>query len=195
MQERRLIALDFDGVLTANHTDWQGYTEIPDSPNDGAIIWLKGLLLDARFDVVIHSCRGNKPEGVAAIMAWLHRHGLERSLIDRISFSSNKPHAKVFLDDHAIQFRGVWPSYDELARFTPWRPKTPPETRRPPVDVNYCEAETEAEAAEIWEKEHRCLTCLHAPVCAVATAIKQIAMLTAVTRCVGYLESFMSELD
>lgn len=195
MQERQLIALNFDGVLTVGRTDWQSYTLVPDPPNEGAITWLQGLLLDTRFDVVIHSCRGNKPEGVAAMMAWLHKHGLERVLIDQISFSSNKPKAKVYLDGHAMQFRGTWPTYDELARFKPWRPKSTPESRPKPTDVNYSEAETEAEMGEIWRSEHRCLTCLHGPVCAIAAAAKQADLMTAVSRCMGYFESFMPDIE
>jgi hypothetical protein len=195
MQDRRLIAVDFDGVLSRNLSPWIDHSTISDEPNTGAISWLTGLLLDTRFDVCVHSCRGSKPEGVAAIMAWLVRFGLDRQLLDRITFSQKKPNARVFIDDRAIQFRGVWPTYDELANFTPWHPKTAHERRAVLTDVNYCEAASEGEIAEIWEREHRCLSCLHGAVCAVAQAIKQIEMAPAVTRCLGYTESFMPDLE
>lgn len=195
MQERRIIAIDFDGVLCKNLTSWAGHAVISDGPNDGAIYWFRGLLIDSRFEVFIHSLRCNKPEGVAAIMAWLVQNGIEKQLVDLVTFARQKPPAAVFLDDRAIQFRGDFPTYNELAKFVPWSPKSSAQGRRNLGDVNYSDTASEGEAEAIWRDEHRCLTCLHAPLCVVALATKQTGMLSAITRCVGHTESYLPEID
>jgi hypothetical protein len=192
---RKIISLDFDGVLHKFNSPWESHEKIVDSPNTGAIEWLHGLLQDTRFSVCIHSSRCNKPEGIAAMMKWLVRYGLPRSLLDKIEFAERKPPSHVLIDDRAIQFRGSWPSYDEIANFKPWHAKLTPERRPSTNNINYDETESEGEAALIWQREHRCLTCLHAPVCAVAVAIKQLNVFTAVSRCVGHIESFMPEIE
>lgn len=39
-------------------------------------------------------------------------------------FSAQKPPAWLTIDDRAMQFNGVFPSYDKVAEFIPWNKKT-----------------------------------------------------------------------
>jgi len=189
MQRRRIISLDFDGVLNSYKTGWEGHATISDAPVPGAIAWLTGLLLDKRFDVHMHSSRCTRPEGIAAMMRWFVKYGLPNDLLDKLTFAEKKPPASVTIDDRAIQFRGVFPSYDELARFAPWNRQTDSQTAEKKNDVDYSMAKSPEEATAIWELEHRCLSCLHGQVCAVSVGIQSTDALIAVTKCTNYIES------
>ena len=98
----KTVCIDFDGVIHSYRSGWKGVENIPDPPIHGvreAIAHLR-----KRYRVVVHSARGNTPEGCAAIRRWLAKHNIE---VDDVS--ETKPPAFVYVDDRAIQFNGNWP--------------------------------------------------------------------------------------
>jgi predicted phosphatase len=52
---------------------------------------------------------------------WLRVHGLEKQRINKISITSKKPPAVVYLDDRAILFTGKFPSPEEIKNFKTWQ--------------------------------------------------------------------------
>lgn len=127
---KKLISVDFDGVLNSYVSGWQGADQCPDDPVPGAMAFLADLVDDARFDAVIYSSRCASDEGVAAIRAWLDRHLVAelgehagRYVGNRIRVALSKPPAFVAIDDRAITFDGKWPGLDEIDGFVPWNKK------------------------------------------------------------------------
>ena len=47
-------------------------------------------------------------------------HGLDGEYIERLEFPKEKPIAKVYIDDRAWEFRGAFPSTEEIRGFLPW---------------------------------------------------------------------------
>jgi hypothetical protein len=122
------ISLDFDGVLCNTLSPWEGSHVIPDGPVEGALEFLRALLRSGK-KACIFSCRnwdtdapeGHEQRGIDAMKAWLEEQGLERSLVRKLGFPLNKPIARVYLDDRAYRFEGVFPTEDQLlAADTPW---------------------------------------------------------------------------
>jgi hypothetical protein len=68
---KKSICLDFDGVLHSYTSGWQGATNIPDKPVDGALHFLFNAIL--KFDVYIYSSRSHKFGGRTAMKKWLTR--------------------------------------------------------------------------------------------------------------------------
>jgi hypothetical protein len=128
-----VLCLDFDGVLHSYVSGWKGARNIPDSPVDGAIDWLRSLLgcpdnegigpryLD--FKVCIFSSRGRYWGGRRAMKKWLRKWGITKYELELIDFPLFKPPAFVILDDRAISFNGVFPEPKELLQFRPWNKK------------------------------------------------------------------------
>lgn len=119
LTRKKLLAIDFDGVVNSYTSGWQGATLIPDLPTTGAIDFLRAAA--KRFNVVIFSSRSAHDGGIAAMKGWLNYHGLPWEWIDDyLTFPTDKPPAHVSIDDRAIQFSGRWPSLDEIDSFQPW---------------------------------------------------------------------------
>lgn len=70
---RYTVAVDCDGVIHSYSSGWQGADLLPDPPVPGAIDWLNEII--EKFDVVIHTTRGDQPGGNAAVLAYLREHG------------------------------------------------------------------------------------------------------------------------
>ena len=136
---KRLIALDFDGVLHAYTSPWTDAATISDGPTPGAMAFLRSLVEDDRFDVVIVSSRCKEPAGVQATRDWLAIYftsagtddveGTEEKivasvmlgrLLKKIQIVSYRPPAHITIDDRAMRFEGQWPDLDRLAAFRPW---------------------------------------------------------------------------
>ncbi|GGD87350.1 hypothetical protein GCM10011390_02580 [Aureimonas endophytica] len=124
---RKLVALDFDGVLHGYESGWKGASTIPDRPVPGAMEFLKALHDDGRFRTVVVSSRLKDFDGLEAVRRWLEgeldaafgaREGTEIFL--SLDFSKVRPPAHVTIDDRGIQFTGVWPDLDAIAAFNPW---------------------------------------------------------------------------
>ena len=71
---RRLIAIDFDGVLHSYTSPWTDAATISDPPTPGAMAFLRTLVDDDRFSICIVSSRCSQGGGSDAIRAWLERH-------------------------------------------------------------------------------------------------------------------------
>ncbi len=119
---KKLIALDFDGVLYSFTSGWQGTTNLPDPPVKGAIEWLLNLVGTMDFKVVIFSCRNKSYWGRRAIRKWLIEYGYPKEYLRLLKFPSRKP-AGLLIDDRTICFTGRFPTREELRNFTPWHGK------------------------------------------------------------------------
>lgn len=111
-----ILCLDFDGVLHSYTSGWKGADVIPDPPVPGAIEFMGAAL--HHFDVVIFSSRSHQPGGIEAMKNWLHLHA--GAHLDAVRFVTEKPAARVSLDDRALTFTGIWPSMNQLLAFKPW---------------------------------------------------------------------------
>jgi len=130
-----ILSIDFDGVLHSYKSGWQGAGNIPDPPVDGAIPWLRSLLSDPEcvcamapryldFDVRIFSSRSRFIGGRRAIKKWLLKEfeaiGEPGQCVELLKFPLWKPPSFLHIDDRAWQFRGCFPSVDEMKAFRPW---------------------------------------------------------------------------
>lgn len=116
-QEKKVILVDFDGVINSYKSGFDLYN-IPDEPLPGAFrtlrYWCK------TYDVRIFSARCNSTEGIRVMKEWFKRYGGEDLLKD-ITFEPGKPSCHAIIDDRAIQFDGSFIEADgELLDFEPW---------------------------------------------------------------------------
>lgn len=146
---KKLISIDFDGVLNSYVSGWTGAADCLDAPVPGAMKFLADLVADDRFDAVVYSSRCASEEGVAAIRQWLDRHLVEalgehagRYVGNRVRVASSKPPAFVSLDDRVICFDGTWPTLDAVAAFVPWN-KKPAGSEYSFDDMNFWKSEKE----------------------------------------------------
>ncbi len=96
------VALDFDGVIHAYISGWQGMTVIPDKPVIGVKQALEILKLEG-YKVIIYSTRGSTPQGRKAMQKWLKKWRIK---VDGIV--TEKPPCVCYVDDRAILFNGNW---------------------------------------------------------------------------------------
>lgn len=123
MTERKpILCLDFDGVIHSYKSGWKGAQVIPDPPVKGALEFLKEA--SEHFHIYIHSSRSHQPGGICAMQLWLsvklEEAGLMGDWAKAIIFPTEKPPAKVTIDDRALTFTGVWPTINDLKDFKPW---------------------------------------------------------------------------
>lgn len=124
--KEKTLCVDFDGVIHAYSSGWQGVDVIPDGPVPGAINWLYWAV--KHYAVCVYSSRSKDPKGVlamhAAIRLWAHEAELTADqvsvLIGRLTFPTQKPPAWLTIDDRAICFRGEWPTAEQIDNFKPW---------------------------------------------------------------------------
>ena len=72
---KRIICLDFDGVIHSYTSGWQGAAVIPDPPVDGALDFIFEAV--RKFDVAILSSRSKHLRGRWAMKRWLYEHFTE----------------------------------------------------------------------------------------------------------------------
>lgn len=128
--KKKIIAVDFDGVLHSFSSGWQGARTISDLPTDGAVEWLKHLIRrphlpvrccpEYHIKVVIYSARLYHWGGKRAIKKWLWLWGLTKQEISMLGFVRQKPVCQFILDDRVVCFRGKFPSDHEIINFRPW---------------------------------------------------------------------------
>ena len=127
-----ILCVDFDGVLHAYDSGWQGADVVADGPVVGAIPWL--LAATQYFDVQIYSSRSSQPGGVEAmrnaLCAWEQDHfnGMAPGcIVPLLSFPATKPAAFLTIDDRAVCFDGDFAALNpaELAAFKPWNKRLP----------------------------------------------------------------------
>lgn len=122
---KKIILVDFDGVIHSYISGWKGIDVIADPPVDGAIDWLARMSKTGRFEICIYSSRSKEISGVNAMRQWLMDNGMASSEVACIGFPTEKPPAWLTIDDRAMQFNGVFPSADEMNDFKPWYKRQP----------------------------------------------------------------------
>ena len=118
MDDKKVIAVDFDGVLHSFKSGWTGACDIIDPPTDGAIAWLIKLVYS--YDVVIFSARNENADAICAMKRWLFKYGMLWMDIDKIDFPTKKPSCHILIDDRCFCFKEQFPTLDELDSFVPW---------------------------------------------------------------------------
>ena len=124
MSRKPIICLDFDGVVHSYISGWQGATNIPDPPVEGAIEFMAAALREG-YDVVIHSSRARYWGGISAMRQWLKQvsgmmwYDTMDVGIEMVRFVRWKPPAIVTIDDRAIRFTGKFPTPKEAATLLP----------------------------------------------------------------------------
>lgn len=69
---KRILCLDFDGVLHSYSSGWKGASVIPDPPTPNALQFL--IMALERFEVHILSSRSHQWGGKRAMKEWLRQH-------------------------------------------------------------------------------------------------------------------------
>ena len=96
MAKKRVICIDFDGVVHAATSQYRGPGIVADGPTADAELALG--MISREFTVVIHSARANSSVGKAAIAKAMKEWDLP---YDRIEA---KPGADYYIDDRAVRF-------------------------------------------------------------------------------------------
>jgi len=131
---KKILALDFDGVIHSYTPGWQGPRTIPDPPVPFAINWITrfmmthcgifedytGLGKDGDWELNIFSSRARHIGGRRAMKKYLVKHGLPQTLLDNIKIPRTKPPAQILIDDRAMQFTGEFPAFETITDFVPW---------------------------------------------------------------------------
>jgi hypothetical protein len=104
-QEKKVIAIDFDGVIHKNSKGFYDGT-IYDDPLDGSIDAIKNL--SENYEIVIFSCKAlpDRPlienkTGITLIQEWLKKHGIFQCVKD---VTWEKPRAFLYIDDKGYRF-------------------------------------------------------------------------------------------
>lgn len=120
---KKIICIDFDGVLHSYESGWKGADVVADRPVLGAIAWLSRIAHEDGFKAAIYSARSSQDGGIDAMKTRLFMNGLSNDTMDLIDFPTQKPHAFLTIDDRCIQFTGEFPDFDEINNFKPWNKK------------------------------------------------------------------------
>ena len=129
MTHKRILCLDFDGVIHSYESGWQGAGIIPDGPVPNAIEFVVNAV--EWFNVCIYSTRSSQDGGIQAMQHWLLEQvqatyagwtlkDLIRFVYADIKWPTYKPSAFVTIDDRALTFTGTFPTPQELDAFKPW---------------------------------------------------------------------------
>lgn len=136
---KKILVVDFDGVIHSYTSGWISATFIPDPPVPGAMEWLWEM--SKEFNLQIYSSRSGQEGGIAAMSTYVRYWAMKElsndeseykanALINRIvndpaAWPMTKPPGFVTLDDRVICFQGPhsWPTLDELNSFKPWNKK------------------------------------------------------------------------
>lgn len=130
-EERKSVAVDFDGVIHQWDGEWSGHHVISGEPISGAIEWLYTLL--QTYDIFIFTTRAETFRGRMAIRLWLRKHtpdyrwqdwyddkGPTRGL-RHIRATDRKRRALMYVDDRAFRFTGDnYPSANRVRGMRPW---------------------------------------------------------------------------
>lgn len=115
------IGLDFDGTLCKHFTgEWKGDLVIEEGPNNGAIEFLTELVKDSSFKVYILSSRCKNSGFRDVFMKWLVDNGFDKTLLNKIYVTANKPPLHLYIDDRVYIFQGKWPSLEMIKSFKPF---------------------------------------------------------------------------
>ena len=120
MGHKKIICVDFDGVLHKYTSPWESHEIISDGPVPEALNWIRKMMDDGRFEIHIYSSRSRFPTGLEAMKMWFDEQGLEDNYRDQLKFSATKPAAFMTIDDRAFCFEGTFPDPDWIDSFKPW---------------------------------------------------------------------------
>jgi len=130
MAKKLILCLDFDGVIHAYTSGFQGIDTVGDPPTEGALNFLREA--NKHFVICIYSTRSAYKEGRFAMQKWLSDAFVKETgqlspgdldLLYEIQWPTAKPPAHISIDDRAIQFTGEWPDPKALLKFKPWNQK------------------------------------------------------------------------
>lgn len=115
---RRILCLDFDGVIHDYKNGWQGgviYGEL----TPGFLEWAECAA--PLFELVVYSSRSKDPAGIEMMKIWLKSKGWDETKV-RLQFAHEKPAAFLTIDDRALTFNGDWDHLNPvwLVTFQPW---------------------------------------------------------------------------
>ena len=116
--DRKRIAIDFDGVIHSYVSGWKGSVVIPDPPVPGAFEFLEEAL--KHYNVVIHSTRAMGKEEADAMQEWMLSHGCPKEVVEKIWITNRKVKAMVYIDDRGWRFEGIFPTMEELGALKKW---------------------------------------------------------------------------
>lgn len=117
MSYRKIICVDFDGVLHSYKSGWKGVDVVADPPVEGALAWLSQLCNDPDLQVMVYSSRSKAASGIYAMQRWLEKYGFDST---RVEFPTEKPVAFLTIDDRAWLFTGTFPALEEIHSFKSW---------------------------------------------------------------------------
>lgn len=104
-QEKRIIAIDFDGVIHKNSKGFYDGT-VYDDPIEGSLEALEEI--SKNYEIVIFSCKAlqdrplvNEKTGIQLIEEWLEKHEVMK-YVKEVTFK--KPRAALYIDDKGYRF-------------------------------------------------------------------------------------------
>lgn len=146
-KDKKILCIDFDGVLHSYVSGWQGPRLIPDPPVEGAMEWLYMKTHNDEYELHIFSSRSRYLGAKRAMKNWI-RDNIERYLynaqpefkaechfddkktmarwlaekaVKQMKFPTRKPAAYLTIDDRAICFDGNFNGLNvNIERFKPW---------------------------------------------------------------------------
>jgi hypothetical protein len=120
---KKVIAVDFDGVINSYTSGWKGPTET-DEPVLSAAESLH-TLYQRGYKIIIFSTRANTSEGADTIREYLRNHAENNEFAEAVEITDKKPIADVYIDDRAISFTGDWEeTLKQIEEFKPWTEKS-----------------------------------------------------------------------
>jgi len=116
MKKAWRLAIDFDGVINSYTSGFKPGDDswLPDPPTEGAKRFIEEAL-ECFEEVLIISTRARSIAGVTAIHEWMRKYDLPS-----LNLFYEKLPASVYLDDRAVNFRGIFPHAKMLAEFNSW---------------------------------------------------------------------------
>jgi hypothetical protein len=139
---KRILCLDFDGVIHSYKSGWKGPRNIPDNPVPGMLEFIADFIwkhcehpesMDCfqnacgehpEWELHIYSSRSKYWFAKLAMKNWMVKHGFDQRYFDVIKFPSKKPPATLTIDDRVICFNGKPPDFNDIINFKPWNKKT-----------------------------------------------------------------------
>lgn len=114
---KKIVVVDFDGVIHSYRTRWIKETVIPDPPVDGVAEGIQKLR--KKFKVLVKSVRCMMSDaGLEAVKKYLEEWKIT---VDGVV--KEIPHnASLIIDDRVMTFKGDWSDsfLDQVENFKPW---------------------------------------------------------------------------